>query len=296
VNNTIAGITITHPEKIFFPDAKVTKLQLAQYYAAVSSRMLPYIKNRPLNILRCPNGIQQQCFLQRHLSEKSPPALKKIKMRINQENFIGFTVENQAGLISLVQLGSVEIHCWGETYPRIGFPDQIVFDLDPPEKINWTALVNTAKLLRKVLADFKLKSFVKTTGGKGLHVVVPIKPIYSWEQIHAFSKALAETLVKMQPDKLIATATKSKRQNKIFIDYLRNSQVASAVAPYAVRARKGAPVAMPLAWAELSKISAANHFTVKNCAKQLAKKDPWQDFFKLEQTLSVRILEKLSML
>lgn len=291
----IAGVTISHPDKIFYPEINLTKLAVAQYYEAIAQWMLPYIKGRPLNVLRCPDGIAGECFFQKHLTHKLPAGIEKIAIAQNDKTIDSFIIKNITGLIHLAQLGVLEFHVWGEIYTHSGKPDQIIFDLDPETNIGWQQIIETALLLKDILTDLDLTSFVKTTGGKGLHIEVPIKPIYTWQQIHNFAKAIANTLVKLNPDLYIATAAKAKRRNKIFIDYLRNSQSATAVAPYSLRARTGAPIATPLTWEEVSKKIPSNYFTINNISARLSKlkKDPWLKFFKLKQTLTKEMLEKI---
>jgi bifunctional non-homologous end joining protein LigD len=294
--SVVAGVTITHPDKIFYPTIKLSKLAVARYYESVADWLLPYVKNRPLNIMRCPDGIEGECFFQKHITHKLPAGIEQVTITQNDKTMDSFIIKNISGLINLVQFGALEFHTWGESSLQSGHPDQVIFDLDPETNITWPQIIETALLLKDVLADLDLISFVKTTGGKGLHIVVPLKPIYNWQQIHQFAKAVANTLVKLNPKLFIATTAKAKRSHKIFIDYLRNSQGATAIAPYSTRARAGAPVAMPLAWDELSEKITSNYFTVNNIQERLAKlkRDPWQKFFKLKQILSKEILEKIN--
>ncbi len=291
--STVAGVLIKNPDKIFFPEINLTKLELAQYYHAVAKWMLPYIKDRPLNILRCPDGIEGECFRQKHLTHKLPAAIKKIMIKHKGSKMDGFLIHDVEGLINLIQLGSVEFHIWGELYSQQGFPDQIVFDLDPDSEVDWRQMIDAAFLLKDVLLDLKLISFVKTTGGKGLHVTIPIKPLYSWQQVRAFAQAVANTLVKINPKLFIATASKTKRKNKIFVDYFRNIEGATFVAPYSTRVHPSAPIAMPLTWNELKKTTASDDFTVMNTQQRWArlKKDPWHNFFHLKQIFTKELLK-----
>lgn len=288
----VANVKISNPNKIFFPSIQLTKLGMAKYYYTIAKRMLPHIKNRPLNILRCPDGIAGECFRQKHLTHQLPLSIEKTSFKHKDKKIDGFIIRNIQGLINLVQLGAVEFHIWGELYSRQGFPDQIVFDLDPDTRITWPQLVDAAFLLKKTLLNLKLKSFVKTTGGKGLHITVPIKPIYTWSQIHTFAKAVANTLVKLNPSLFIATMSKDKRKNKIFIDYMRNSEGATFIAPYSIRINSSASVALPLSWAQLKKTTSSDEFTVENIADFLArsKKQPWENFFRLRQKFTKEII------
>lgn len=294
-SNNVAGVTITHPDKIFYPEINLSKIAIARYYESVADWILPYVKERPLSVMRCPDGITSDCFFQKHLKHKLPKDIERISINQNGKIVNSFIINSMAGLINLVQLGVLEFHTWGESYSHSGYPDHVIFDFDPEANITWQQTIEATLALREILYDINLVSFVKTTGGKGLHVVVPVKPIYTWQQIHHFAKSIANTLAKLNPNLFIATAAKAKRHNKIFVDYLRNSQSATAIAPYSTRARPNAPIATPLAWEELSEKIPSNYFTVNNIAKRLAnlKTDPWKKFFKLKQTISKEILAKL---
>lgn len=284
---------ITHPEKILYPEQKITKLNLFEYYEKVSNWILPYINDRPLMILRCPNGYQAECFHQKHINKYSSKDLKGILIKEKDQENQTIYIDNKKGLLTLIQMGTLEIHIWGCKINHIDQPDIIVFDLDPAPDVKWSAVVAAAQLMRSELKKIKLTSFVKTTGGKGLHVVIPIKPEYDWEQIKSFSHSFIDYLVAQNPKAYIGTMTKAHRTGKIFLDYLRNQRGATAIAPYSTRARPDAPIAVPIAWDELSNNQRDTAFTIKDIFDRLdnLKVDPWGDFLKIKQSLK-KILKK----
>jgi bifunctional non-homologous end joining protein LigD len=284
-NAAIAGVTITHPDRVVYPEQGLTKLDLATYYEAVADWILPYIVGRPLTLVRCPQGRKKQCFYQKHLTDSMPGELQGVVINKDEEEYV--VVNDLAGLISLVQMGVMEFHPWGAHADSFEEPDQIVFDLDPGPDVVWSEVIDAARLLHKELTKHKLKSFVRTSGGKGLHVVLPLKPGGTWEEVKGFARQMAMQLQASDPKRFIAVSTKAKRNKKIFIDYLRNSRGATSVASYSTRARAGAPVAMPLRWEELGKLKSADQYTVENAIRRLAslRKDPWEGFFRTRQRL-----------
>jgi bifunctional non-homologous end joining protein LigD len=280
---TILGVTITHPDRILYTDQNVTKLRLAEYYQAIGDRMMPYVLHRPIVAVRCPAGMSGQCFFQKHFDESPPRGTHAVDIVESEGPKPYLVVDDPAGLISLVQRGVLEMHIWGSLESDIERPDQLIFDLDPGPGIEWPDLVIAAKLVRKRLADLKLTSFVKTTGGKGLHLVLPLTPNAQWDDAKAFAKALADEVVAAEPDKYIATMSKAKRANKIFIDYLRNGRGATAIAPYSTRSRPGAHVATPLTWKELDTARALPTFSLDEAVKH-AKRDPWKNYKEVQSS------------
>ncbi len=277
---------LTHPDKLLYPEGEITKQEVVEYYAAVQKWILPYISNRPLTLLRCPENYKK-CFFQKHIDSKLSSDLYKIMIQEKSEKSAYLYLKNRDGLLALPQLNVLEIHTWGSRVEKVEYPDIIVFDLDPAPGLPWKKVVDAAFEIKKILADFKLKSFVKTTGGKGLHVTVPVKPEYDWDAIKTFSKVLVDYLVLNHPKKYVGKMAKSKRKNKIFVDYLRNQRGATFIAPYSTRARKHAPIATPVAWDELTHDIRDTFFTIKTLPQRLdaLKKDPWGDFFKIKQSL-----------
>jgi bifunctional non-homologous end joining protein LigD len=291
-DSTVAGVTLSNPQRVVYPEQDLTKLDLARYYEMVADWVLPHVADRPLTLVRCPQGQGHHCFYQKHLTEAMPDALRGVNIAEKGSPDIYVMVADLPGLVSLVQMGVLEIHPWGARADDVERPDRLVFDLDPGEGVTWSAVIEGAELVRDRLAELGLQSFVRTTGGKGLHVVVPITRHRGWEEVKSFCHALADSFVSAQPDRYIATMSKAKRRGKVFVDYLRNQRGATAVASYSTRARAGAPVATPLAWDELSPNVTADQFTVKTIPARLAKlkKDPWHDFFKLRQSLTAKVL------
>lgn len=280
----IADISVSHPDKVLFPDASITKRELAEYYEKVAPLMLPYVAGRPISLVRCPEGEGKPCFFQRHGIDMFTPKVKPIYVGDEKDAYL--MIEDVAGLISLVQMNALEIHIWNATADAIDKPDQFVFDLDPAPDVPFEAVKTAATEIRDRLKETKLISFLKTTGGKGLHVVVPIKRGPSWDEVKDFTRVFAETMVKVSPDRFTSNIRKNKRTGKIYIDYLRNGKGASAIAPYSSRAKPGAPVAMPLAWRDLATLKTAQDYTVERVMR-LRRADPWAEMRRTRQSLSV---------
>lgn len=284
------GIPLTHAKTIIKATQSVTKEQIADYYAKISRFILPYLKDRPLSLLRCP-ATGKECFFQKNFTTKNVASLEKVIITERAKKMHYLCVNNKTDLLYLMQAGVLELHPWGSQKGMLEKPDIITFDLDPAPDVEWKQVVAAAFYVRDVLKTLGLKSFVKTTGGKGLHVVVPIKPQYTWSKIKSFTKALAINIAKMQPDVFTATVTKAKRKHKIYLDYLRNAKGATAVAAYSLRARPDAPISMPVSWRELKKIKSSKQFTIANIGKHMARlrANPWKGFFQCRQSLK-RIL------
>lgn len=277
----------THFDRVLYPEQGITKKQLAEFYENISEWILPYIINRPLTLLRCPQGQQRKCFYQKNMTESFPEGVFGLSVKEKEETRKYIYIKNVAGLMALVQLGVLEIHPWGSTVNNIEKPDQVTFDLDPAPGVQWVKVIAAARDIRKQLEKLNLKSFVKTSGGKGLHIVLPIRKNYEWDKIKLFTHAFVEHMVNKNPQAYTGAISKSKRQGKIFIDYLRNVRGATTVAAYSTRARPGAPVSTPLHWDELTPRIQSTSYTVNNLLKRLTslKDDPWVDFFTIKQTL-----------
>jgi len=282
-DNTVAGIALSHPDRVYWEDVGVTKRDLADYYVKVWDWMAPHLVGRPVALVRCPEGATGQCFFQKHASA-GISAKHLHEVREKGDKII--SVDDLEGLISLVQAGVLEIHTRGSTIEHLDKADRLVFDLDPGPDLGWKDIVAAARDVRERLAQIKLKTFLKTSGGKGLHVVLPIAPT-PWEEAKAFTQTVARAMEADAPDRYISTATKAKRGGRIFLDYLRNSREATAVAPYSTRARPGAPVSVPIDWDELGALKSANQYTVGNIMQRLSrlKKDPWAGIGRVRQAL-----------
>lgn len=272
---------LTHPDRIYWSDAGVTKQGLAEYYTLVWPRMATFVIGRPLALLRCPGGIEKTCFFQKHAWKGQSRDILTAPDPMDEDGEAGeiVAIDGLDGLIGLVQGAALEIHAWQSTLVDLERPDQIVMDLDPGEGVDWPAIVAAAEAVRARLEAAGLAAFVKTSGGKGLHVVAPLAPAAGWDAVKGFAKAIADAMATDEPDAYVATVTKSKRRGRILVDYLRNGRGATAVAPYSTRARAGAPVAMPVGWDELAALGPA-WFTVSNAAARLRAldEDPWEGF------------------
>lgn len=286
------GVRLTHPERVVYRDQGITKGDLATYYMLVADRMLPHIVDRPITMVRCPEGQAGQCFFQKHPPLGMDKFITPVRIREGTGNNPYATVQDIKGLLSLVQFGALEIHTWGSRAPDIERPDRLVFDLDPAPDVAWKRVVAAALMLKDLFRQLKLKSFVKTTGGKGIHVVVPIEPEHPWPTMKAFCRSIAETVAAEHPSEFLVVMSKAKRQGKIFIDYLRNDRGATAVAPYSTRSRPGAPVSMPLDWKELTSVKKADAFNVADMAARLKSRraDPWKEMNRVTQRLSPKWL------
>ncbi len=271
-NLVLHGITITHPDRVVSNSGHVTKGGLAEYYAAVARLILPQISRRPISLLRCPSGLEQQCFFQRNPGKGLGPDVLPFEFKNKGKTYEYLYIEDERGLMEVVQMGAVEIHPWGATIDSIDRPDRLVFDLDPAPEVPFEALRLAAQDLRKRLKQKGLESVLKCTGGKGLHLTVPLAQRDSWSIVKTFAASVAEEMVDDAPEAYVATMSKAKRTGKIFIDYFRNDYTATAVADYSVRARPGAPVALPIAWSELSGLKSASQFSITDVLDRLKGK------------------------
>lgn len=272
-----AKVNLTHPDKIIYPEEKLTKRDVFNYFEFAQDYILPHIKGRPLALVKCPGGAAAKCFFSKHEGNADQAYI---------------SIDSGEQLLQNAQLGTIEIHPWGCHRETIEFPDQIVMDLDPAGDVSFAEVKKAALELKEMLSAIGLKSFLKTTGGKGLHVQFPIEPLYSWDQIKEFTRTLALEMVSRHPDRYTANMSKKVRGGKIFVDYLRNGRGATGIAPYCLRARRKSSVSMPLDWKDLKALKAANVFTLEKAEAYLKKRkhDPWEDYFKLKQT--IKILKK----
>ncbi len=279
----VGSVTLTHPDRVYWDDAGITKHDLAEYYSKVWKWMRPHVIGRPIALLRCPEGASGQCFFQKHATMGI--ATEHLHLVPEKGDKI-ISIDDLDGLISLVQAGVLEIHTRGTTINDRERADRLVFDLDPGPGTGWQDVVAAAREVRERLTALKLRSFLKTSGGKGLHIVLPINPV-PWATAKDFTHAIAASMAEDAPDRYVATATKNRRSKRIFVDYLRNSREATAVAPYSTRARAGAPVSVPIDWSELGSLKAANQYTVENVVQRLSRvrSDPWAAIARIKQSL-----------
>ena len=256
----------------------ITKNDIYNYYKKVADRMMPYIENRPISVIRAPSGVKNGTFYKKHLENKDG-YLEKINITSKSDNKKDYYyILDNLGLLSEIQMNSYEFHLWGASASKINSPNMMVFDLDPDEKLPIDALRQGVKDLKKILDNLNLKSYLKTSGGKGYHIVVPIYTKITWTKFYKISENIALLMESTYPNKYTTNIRKDARKGKIFIDYLRNQKGATSVAPYSIRLKKNAPVSMPIAWNELDKIK-PNEITMDKAIQRLKKKDPWEDFF-----------------
>lgn len=283
--DTVEGVRLTHPDKVLYPDMGLTKRDLVDYYCAVEKLILPHVTGRLLSLVRCPEGSAMRCFFQKHAGEGFPEAFKSLEIVENNGGRAEYlTIDGLDGLIAGVQVGTLEFHVWGSEIADIERPTRLVFDLDPDPGLGFAAVKKGAITLRDFLDELGLKSFPMLTGGKGVHVVVPIHPTVEWPAAKAFCRAVAAAMEEAEPDKYVVAMAKAKRKGRIFIDYLRNDRGSTAIAPYSTRARPGAPVAAPITWDELARTKSAAAYDVKSMTRR--KADPWKGYFKLKQSLT----------
>jgi bifunctional non-homologous end joining protein LigD len=269
---TVGGVVITHPDRVISETGHVTKGELAEYYAGVSAFILPSVVRRPLSLLRCPTGVDGECFFQRNPGKGLGADVKPFPFQHKGKKYEYLYIEDEKGLLEIIQMGTIELHPWGATIDSIHYPDRMIFDLDPAPDVPFEAIKLAATDLRQRLERCGLKSVLKCTGGKGLHVTVPLAAKDKWDAVKSFAASMADEMVAAAPEAYIATMSKAKRTGKIFIDYFRNDYTATAIADYGVRARPGAPVALPIEWKELGSLESASQFGIKDVLKRLKGK------------------------
>ena len=302
--DSLNGVTLTNPNRVYWPRDRITKRGLADYYARVAPYMLPYVLGRPVSMVRCPGGLVElppevregrrrvdTCFFHKHPSDDFPGPFERVMITESGGPAPYLVITKAGSLTALAQMGTLEIHVWGSTWPDIEHPDTLVFDLDPDPALPWRELTDAARLVRDLLSGAGLASFVRTTGGKGLHVVAPVKPEHGWEQARAFCRGVAETAAGEAPDRLTANMSKTKRTGKIYIDYVRNNRGATAIAPYSTRAKERATVAVPLRWSELGGRIRPDTYTVSTLANRLRRLrgDPWDGYFETGRSQGIPI-------
>ncbi|MFL5519350.1 MAG: DNA ligase D [Gemmatimonadales bacterium] len=284
----IEGVTLTHPDRVLYPEQGITKRGLAEYYEAVGGLMIPELLQRPISLVRCPAGSGKSCFYQKHWVLPKAEGLATVEVLEEDGDLEPYpTVRTKAGLVSLVQYGALEIHAWGARADRLESPDRIVFDLDPGPGVSWPEVIAAARDLRGRLAYRELASWVKTSGGKGLHVVVPIERRSTWAEAAAFAESMATEMATASPKRYLATAAKAKRQGRIYIDWLRNTRGATSVAAWSSRARPGAPVSVPMPWVDLDDLPGADALRVPDVLQLMRGRfrDPWQELATIRQRL-----------
>jgi bifunctional non-homologous end joining protein LigD len=287
-NLVVGGVTITHPERRVFGEGGPTKGEVAAYYEAVAPWMLPELRGRPLSLVRCPQGSSGPCFFQKHHADTLGEHVHPVTLEEKDGDEAQYIhVDDVRGVLELVQMNTLEFHPWGSRADAPDQPDRLIFDLDPAGGVEWKAVVAGARAIRQRLSDAGLESFVRSSGGKGLHVVAPFRRGPSWEAVKAFCEGVADALVAEKPKLYIAEASKAKREGLIFIDWLRNTRGATSVTGWSLRARPGAPVAMPLRWEEIARLKTGGAFDLKKALKRAKtlERDPWEGMATLRQSL-----------
>lgn len=280
---------LSNPGRVYFPEADITKQDYADYLAKVCEAMLPHVARRPLSLVRCPGGVEKACFFQKHHAKGMPDGFKPVTIREKDGSKEPYVyLDDIEGLKSCAQFGALELHPWGATIDDVEHPERIIFDLDPDEGLDFADVKSAAKDIKDLLESAGLVPYPMLTGGKGVHVIAPLKPQADWDGVKAFCRGLAKALGENQPDRYTAEMSKAKRKGRIFIDWLRNQRGQTSVAPYSVRARKGAPVATPIRWDELAGAASGAEYDVESLPRRLAsmKADPWADYFKDAEPLS----------
>ncbi len=292
------AIRLTHPDKIVDPESRVTKQQLAEFLWAVSGEMLPHIADRPLSLVRCPEGSGKQCFYQKHVNHLLPKGVGSVMVADKKggepEPYI--TLNDPEALAGLAQMSVLEIHPWGSRNQHLEQPDRIIIDLDPDESLPWSIVAEAAIEVRDLLTAMGLQSFLKTTGGKGLHVAFPIKPEHDFSIMKAWAHGFAQAIERARPELYLSKMSKAARVGKIYLDYLRNERGATAVAPYSMRARSGLPVSVPLEWKELKGVKERPHYSITNFEhwRERLRSNPWQKMLTVQQSLSKDALERFA--
>lgn len=291
----LRDLTLTHPDRILFPQSGTTKLGLASYYAQVARWMLPHLVGRPLSLLRGPKGSGDKCFFQKRPPAGLPDVVRRVFLGEAFKPSTAMVIEDLTGLLALVQFGVLEFHIWQARCDRIDRPDRVVFDLDPDTDLPWSRVVEAGRMLHEMLTELGLHAFANVTGGKGLHVVVPIQRRTSWEMTKSFSEQVAIRLQTRSPGRFTTNISKRARSGKIFIDYLRNSKSATAIAPFSTRANASPTVAMPVHWHELEHLSGGHPFTIDTALRRLGNlgEDPWAEYFEVRQAITRRVFDQL---
>lgn len=288
----VAGVRLTSGDRVLYPKQGLAKRDLALYLEAAAERMLPHVGRRLVSLVRCPEGRTGECFFQRHVGKGMPEELRTFELEeSNGRTRTYFWLDGTAGLVATAQVGALEIHLWGSSIDDVERPDRLVMDLDPDPSVDFEAVKVAASEMAAALDALGIQSFPLVTGGKGVHVVAPIRRTLDFATLKAFTRALAERFAEQDPSRFVATMSKARRKGKIFVDYLRNDRTSTAIAPYSARAREGAPVAMPVTWKELASLDRANSFDIQAARRRLTRADPWKGYFDLRQTVTVAALD-----
>ncbi|MFC5585729.1 non-homologous end-joining DNA ligase [Nitratireductor kimnyeongensis] len=291
----IGGVSLSSPDKILFEEVGITKSDLARYYEHAGTRMLPHIEKRLVSLVRCPDGRDSPCFFQRHGAKGFPETVRRLAIAEKSgEKDEYLYINDVSGVISAVQMSTLEFHIWGSRIDRLEFPDRLVFDLDPDEELDFNAVRSAAFAVSERLADLGLKTVPLLTGGKGIHVIAPLERRRAWSDVKEFARGFAKRLSEDEPERFLAEASKAKREGRVFVDWLRNDRSATAIAPYSTRAKPGAPVATPVSWDELTAITKSGAFTLADMKERFAQPDPWERSKRWRQSITASMLKSVA--
>ena len=293
METVVRGIRISSPTRIVYPELELAKIDLVNYYDRVAEAMLPHVEARPLTLVHCPAGLQAPCNYMRHRRAWGPGVLKRVS--IAEKTKVGeyLAVVNLAGIIALAQMGIIEVHTWNSTIDDVERPNRIVWDLDPGPKVSFTKAIASALAVRELLETLGLQSWVKTTGGRGLHVVAPLKPDRQWDECLSFAKAVAEALTRSDAATYTTAFLKAGREKKILIDYLRNNRTNTSVAAFSARAKPLATVSMPVSWTQLTAKLDPEKFTVRTVPGK-RRTDPWREYWSCKQKISAAAFKAIA--
>ncbi len=292
----VGGIGISNPQRVIDDRSGVTKLQLAQYYLAVGEWLMPHLAKRPLSIVRAPDGVSGESFFQRHCGRLKMPHMRVLDKSLDPEHARLIQADSVTAVVEAAQMGTIEFHTWNARSDRIDRPDRMVFDLDPDPELPWSSMIEATTMTLDLLGELGLRAFLKTSGGRGMHVVVPIERRQSWDLVNDFARGVTVRLAKEAPEQIVAKMGPKNRVGRIFVDYLRNQRGASTVAAYSARARPGLPVSVPITVDELDRISGADHWNIFNVRERLDAQslDPWAEYASTRQSLSAQLLRELA--
>ncbi|WP_397452376.1 DNA ligase D [Pseudomonas sp. NA-150] len=291
----VAGVGISHPDRVIDAESGTQKLELAQFYESIADWILPHLKHRPVALLRCPEGVSGEQFFQKHAEQLSIPHIKQLAPGLDPGHARLMEIDTLQALVGAAQMGTIEFHTWGATSDKIETPDCLILDLDPDPALPWRSMLEATQLILSVLDELGLEAFLKTSGGKGMHIVVPLARQADWDSVKGFAKAMAQFITRQLPERFTATMGPKNRVGKIFIDYLRNTRGGSTVAAYSVRARPGLPVSVPIRRDELAGLTSAQQWTVGNLHERLEgmKKDPWAGY-ENRQRITQKMVKRLA--
>ncbi|HEX2723018.1 MAG TPA: non-homologous end-joining DNA ligase [Gemmatimonadaceae bacterium] len=289
----VSGVRVSHPDRLVYPDLGITKLDVVRYYETIGDWMLPHVSGRPLTLVHCPLGLTGACTFTKHSRIWGPDVLRRV--RIQEKKKIGeyLVADSVGGVVGIAQMSVLEIHTWNSTVERIEHPNRIVIDLDPGKHVAWEDVVSAARRVRKIMGALDLETFVKTTGGRGLHVVIPLLPAVDWTLCLEFSRGIAAAMEKSDPDSFTTKFSKTGRESKILIDYLRNNRTNTSIAAFSTRARPGAPVSVPLQWSELRPSLDPRSFTMKTVPQRIdrLRADPWTSYWSSHQKVTATMVK-----